>query len=560
MRIKAISANNYRTLEDIKLDFAADYCALSGMNNAGKSAIIRVLINILEKQELRPWFADNSRFDYQEDLTQWAKDNPDIELVCTLCLSRDDDPALISFIEKQAELTLSAQEITLSLIVSMNQDSQKEVRAVIDGIDASEEAAKEILRKLRDSNPLFLHNSTTHHELFYGRGRAKALFEVVLSGDEQKKVAEAERSVQRKVKQLAKEHKDELNGLLGKLREQYDVEFSTLEGYSTGRMPLSINLKDKHVEVPLNDWGSGTQNRTYILMSLLQANRIKTRKTHADKITPIVVVEEPESFLHPSAQAEFGKILQGLSEELGIQIIVSTHSPYMLNQANPSANMLLRRKISRKKLQATELVDTSGDNWMEPFAEHLGLMPPEFASWRSIFAEHKSQVLLVEGETDKAYFEHLRSTYSEKFGIPEEVEIVPYDGKDALRNTMLVKFVLGRFDAAFITFDLDAKKEIEKCLTRIGLEENKSYAAIGVNKPGRDAIEGLLPEREISAVIAGETDLVMQLGSTKSDERKSAKNALKKKYLAEFKQHEDYTDEELKALFKVGKLIGKSFV
>src|SRR3990167_975721 len=97
--------------------------------------------------------------------------------------------------------------------------------------------------------------------------------------------------------------------MLGRLSEKYDVEFSQPEGYETRHMPLGINLKDKHVEVPLNDWGSGTQNRTHILMAILQAHRIKTKESPEEKITPIVVIEEPESFLHPSAQAEFGRIL-----------------------------------------------------------------------------------------------------------------------------------------------------------------------------------------------------------------------------------------------------------
>jgi predicted ATPase len=67
-------------------------------------------------------------------------------------------------------------------------------------------------------------------------------------------------------------------------------------------------------------------------MAILQANRIKTTAPPDDKITPLVVIEEPESFLHPSAQSEFGRILGALSAEFGIQIIATTHSPYMLNQ------------------------------------------------------------------------------------------------------------------------------------------------------------------------------------------------------------------------------------
>ena len=140
--------------------------------------------------------------------------------------------------------------------------------------------------------------------MYYGRGRLRAFYEVFLSAVEQQEVSKAEKTVQTRVRKLAREHRDELNAMLGKLTEKYDVEFSALEGYATRRMPLGINLKDKNVEVPLNDWGSGTQNRTYILMSILSANRIRTQQSTEDKITPIIVVEEPESFLHPSAQAD----------------------------------------------------------------------------------------------------------------------------------------------------------------------------------------------------------------------------------------------------------------
>ncbi len=123
--------------------------------------------------------------------------------------------------------------------------------------------------------------------------------------------------------------------MLGRLSEKYDVEVAPPEGFAIRRMPLGINLRDKHVEVPLDDWGSGTQNRTHILMAILQANRIKTTDSSDEKITPIVVVEEPESFLHPTAQAEFGRMLRELSNEFGIQIIATTHSPYMLNLEDP---------------------------------------------------------------------------------------------------------------------------------------------------------------------------------------------------------------------------------
>ena len=194
----------------------------------------------------------------------------------------------------------------------------------------------------------------------------------MMSEDEKKALTSAQNELQKAMRRLANGHTRSLGDILGRLSEKYDVEASPPEGYALGDMPLGINLKDKSVDIPLGDWGSGTQNRTHILMAILQAHRIKTANAD-ERITPIVIIEEPESFLHPSAQAEFGGMLKALSNEFGIQLIATTHSPYMLNQEAPCANVLLARVKRRRKLCETTVVEVQGDNWMAPFADHLGI-------------------------------------------------------------------------------------------------------------------------------------------------------------------------------------------
>lgn len=196
---------------------------------------------------------------------------------------------------------------------------------------------------------------------------------------------------------------------------------------------------------------------------------------------------------------------------------------------------------------------------MAPFAEHLGINNNEFLSWNKVFISNNSKVLLVEGETDKEYFEYIRE---KKFGekpLYDDIEIVAYNGKDTLKNTLLVKFVLSKFDKIFITYDLDASSEVKGYLSRLNLIENDDYVAVGENRPGKEAIEGLLPNRILSSVNSRETDLIMALGSADSSNRKSAKSALKKKYLEEFKNNSNYSVEELSGLLKLVKLINKKF-
>lgn len=71
MRITALTAKNFKTLEDISIKFENNYCAISGINNSGKSSLIKLILNLLYSGE-RPWASDYEGFDFIEDKTQWC--------------------------------------------------------------------------------------------------------------------------------------------------------------------------------------------------------------------------------------------------------------------------------------------------------------------------------------------------------------------------------------------------------------------------------------------------------------------------------------------------------
>lgn len=100
MRLISIETKNYRTLEHINLKFPKSYCAISGKNNAGKSSVISLLAILFRYKGRYPWAEEMYSFSYKEDKTQWLKQNPPVEVTYVLELSRSDDPALISFIER----------------------------------------------------------------------------------------------------------------------------------------------------------------------------------------------------------------------------------------------------------------------------------------------------------------------------------------------------------------------------------------------------------------------------------------------------------------------------
>lgn len=94
----------------------------------------------------------------------------------------------------------------------------------------------------------------------------------------------------------------------------------------------SVLVTESGVEHELEDKGSGLQRS--VMLSMIQA----LSKVYAsnDDSNIILCIDEPELNLHPRAQEKLALALSKLSKN--IQIIVSTHSPYMLRSFKKDAD------------------------------------------------------------------------------------------------------------------------------------------------------------------------------------------------------------------------------
>jgi putative ATP-dependent endonuclease of OLD family len=130
MRLISITTENYRTLQDLTLRFSPNYCTISGRNNAGKSCVIRLLSALFGSVTSRvPWATPPVGLDYDEDRTQWIKQSAPIKVTYELLLTKDDDPALVSFIEKIAERTITNPSVHLSISYSLTSSSDADTLA-----------------------------------------------------------------------------------------------------------------------------------------------------------------------------------------------------------------------------------------------------------------------------------------------------------------------------------------------------------------------------------------------------------------------------------------------
>lgn len=544
MIIRKFEAHNYRTLENVELTFNGYYTAISGKNNAGKSNIIRAIRGILN-QGMRLRIRGNSilsvdAFEWNDEVTSWKKESKaEIAINITLEVSKHADAAIYKFLTnlifKDVETTSSDSDselLKINYTKSCNNESKYCIywgeNEVVDDYQK-----QEVLKRLRNTDCLIFHNSTTTDFNPFENSMDKVTN--FISPADLNTLNKKKEDLVKIIQKSLKSHQDGLTELLGNLEEKYEVSLST-QGLNFERETINISLKERGADVSLDDWGSGTKNRTLIFLNLLNAKRAQQTSNESDRITPIILIEEPECFLHPQAQAEFGRTLQDLASELQIQIITTTHSPYLLSFKTPESNILIDRDTRPKcKDCSSHIIDTRTDKWYEPFAVALGVNQADFGPMKDVIFSENSKILLVEGVIDKEYMTFLQSSIHGDNALSSDIEIFPYDGADNIKNNILMNFIKKKFKKVVVTVDLDRFNSVKKAVTSIGFKENVDFIPIGINEPGKQCMEGLIPTEVNSRVYAENPDLAQKAIMATGEDQKSAKNEIKKKLIEAFK-------------------------
>lgn len=557
MRITKITIQNFRSIEQLTIDLPGHYTAISGKNNSGKSNLLRPL-KILFEPEQRYRYSDDE-IKHSQHFPIWKKKDSveHIKIETCLTIARIEDASVFKLAEEFFKLTDSVNEIDVHLSAEYQKEKEQPEYVVKIGDNILDSyKSKQIFTTIKSSGAFQFYNSTEPHNPFESRNYLTDLVGELSKADREQIIKHRDK-LSKTVSGLAKKHQKDVSELLGRLEEKYSVGLSAPK-LNMDFLPINITLGDKRVDVSLDEWGSGTKNRTHILLALFKAKKLSESLDDDTKISPILIIEEPESFLHPSAQAEFGRIIQDLSEEFKVQVIVATHSPYFLSQQRPESNILLSRKLDSGQLRATEKIAVDSGNWMEPFALNLGISNPEFEPWKQVFFSKTNKILLVEGEIDKEYFDLLRDDAHGSNKLCFDGDIYQYGGTGTIQNGVLLRFIKGRYHRFFITFDLDCENQLSKMLQSLNMEKGKHYTSVGLNGGGREKIEGLLPDSVKDAVYGKNGQLVQQALAGSSDESKSAKQKLKRLQLEEFKRQAQPGQDYYGEFYKLVKVINKA--
>lgn len=562
MFINKLSAKNFRTLEDFSICFNNYYTAISGRNNAGKSNVLRAIRTIMDTG-LHFRIRGNSimgisNFNWKDEVTSWKSESKeDISLSIDFQINKEPDTEiykyLTDFIVKDSQ---DFEELgdSVSMRISYHKRFNKEEKyeVFIDEKEINDEYKRtELLKRLQSAECIIFHNSTynSYSPFVDSMDKVGDFLTPSESEDINKKKADLLKTLQRNLKS----HQQELTGWLGKLEEKYEVGLS-IQGLDFEREPIDIFLKEKGGDVILDNWGSGTRNRTLIFLKLFNAAKRSKKTSETERIKPIVILEEPESFLHPQAQAEFGRILQDLANQLEIQVITTTHSPYFLSFSHPSDNILLER-IKSKTNPCTSIIPTTGDSWVQPFVNVLGIKQENYGPMKDVIFSGSNNLLLVEGITDKKYLNYLQLSIHGDNALRNDIEIFPINGIDSLKNTIWVGFLKEKFKKVGIIIDRDRSHEIKKNLESVGFKENYDLFIVGdENSP---YIEGLVPSSILSKITAENPDITRKLMNSDNSIRKAGRSQIKNQLLETLVNMEQ--PQEMEKFYELAKRINKLY-
>lgn len=190
------------------------------------------------------------------------------------------------------------------------------------------------------------------------------------------------------VKNATEQINEELNKLAIHNQEQ-KVVFDTAST-DTDSVINKISITSKHGDKKLLIGGEGRLNQIYLSLWASQ-NRISE---YSNEVS-ILCVEEPETYLHPHQQRELARYLSGV---LNGQVILTSHSPYIVCENSPNSIIRLYKK-DQETLAASDGCSEIIESGFTDFGYRMSVIPAE-----AFFADY---AILVEGQSELIFYKTL---------------------------------------------------------------------------------------------------------------------------------------------------------
>tara|TARA_R100000935_G_scaffold58808_1_gene98145 strand:+ start:8773 stop:10551 length:1779 start_codon:yes stop_codon:yes gene_type:complete len=440
-KLAELKVENFRSIKSEKFDIS-DYTPLVGYNNAGKTNILEAIKWVLQKSTLK--------------LNDF--NNPEIPVVVTAKIDGITDELLANlnqghrnriepfldnetiWIRRTQPLPFStAAQVRLEVFNPQVGEMEEEWQPNPAGIDnaikalfpdpihiGAMENSEEDVSKFKTSSTIgkLLSEIIGPIEEQYGEQVRNALkgLKDILDADGRHRAPELT------------SFDEQVNGKLDAFFPDISIKVHVptpelKEVFTKGTIKVYENQNEIGTDVSV--LGHGAQRS--IQMTLIR--HLADLKLNAEErtTTTILLIDEPELYLHPQAIEILRESLKTLSKQ-GYQIIFSTHSPFMITEKDVANTILVRKNQqlgTHKRNSLKSAIPT-----VERNAQHqLTLMFTLSNSSNILFSE---RIILTEGKTENILLPFLVNKISNRTLALNKCALVQQGGSGNTKKSMLV--------------------------------------------------------------------------------------------------------------------------
>src|SRR5690606_34238593 len=150
---------NYRTIEEMELEFPSFYTAISGKNDSGKTNVVNALRGLMKEDIPFPFYEDT--FSIKDDFPKWKDiDNKDkfISIIISIHVNKDKDAGIYNFLTTYLALDSPPDDFEFLLeFIHKGETQEQEVKVTVQNNTIDGLRAQEILKKLQNSRTFLFH-------------------------------------------------------------------------------------------------------------------------------------------------------------------------------------------------------------------------------------------------------------------------------------------------------------------------------------------------------------------------------------------------------------------
>lgn len=211
--------------------------------------------------------------------------------------------------------------------------------------------------------------------------------------------------------------------------------FTSTEILKTTSSKIEIN-KLNVSNMPLANQGTGLQRMSliYLIQKMIERNLL------GGSDNQLLLIDEPEAFLHPEAVRALSQSLYSIGREM--PLMISTHSPILIDLSEPHTSIQVFKVIEKS---AIEIFKSDTDRFDQDDVKNMKILNYVDSYVNEFFFADK--IIIVEGDTEYIAFKHLAQEKE------ENIHIIRARGKSTIRTLMKI---LNKFKSNYaVLHDVD---------------------------------------------------------------------------------------------------------